>query len=419
MDMHFYYYATCLAARLAGMKPAECQQLAYYCQTMSETTALMPWQYRNYQFRPCLMGAGKEDLESRGDDSWVVSSYELAFTRLPALQSAKEAVVFSRKEPSLKSKAPVDNYPFISKQVTRHYYNPLTDVDWQQGGQFKSAFSHKLASRHVKKQNRMAAVKENSNAFDDCLQMPSSSKASDTVLNMDNHTSYLDSRLNCTANSQFSRDMLNDTICKSRYRSPVIGIDLALLGCRLFVYQNTWKTAEISRLDDGYAEDRVNILLDAFYWTVYVIECFLQHKKVENKRQWQQSVALDRNYVLTKQLKALFAMNGTSLQIEYMWLSQFSQLFTDRGTDWPAFTNWREGLRYRPDHLLEQAMLAADADDRRKINDLQSFKSSYFYKLNKAGKYHADWLAGHLNSNGLTSYATVQRQAKQNMWQQI
>lgn len=416
MDMHFYYYATCLAARLAGMKPAECQQLAYYCQTMSETTALTPWQYRNYQFTPCVMGARKEDIESRGDDSWVVHNYELAFTRLPALLPAKEVAVFSREELPRQSKTGADKHQSASDQVTRHYYNPLTDVDWQQGGQFKSAFSRKLASRHAAKQNRQPVVKENLDTFEGCLQMPSEGKTDDASLNTENHTGYLDSRLNCTANSQFSRDMLNDTICKSRYRSPVKGIDLALLGCRLSVYQNTWQTAELSRCS---AEERVNILLDAFYWTVYAIECFLQKKKMENKRQWRQSADLDSNHVLTQQLKALFTMNGTALQREYMWLSQFSQLFADRGTDWPAFTNWREGLRYRPDHLLEQAMLAADADGRRQINDLQSFKNSHFYKLNKAGKYHTDWLAGHLNSNGLTSYAEVQRQANQNMWRQI
>ena len=403
MDKDFYYYATCLAARLAGMKPEESQQLAYYCQTMSEMhsgkTAITPWQYQDYQFTPCVMGAKQRERKGSEGDLLTVPHHELAFTRLPALLATTAVSAFPR-EKQYQTAAYGDNP--ISAQITRHYYNPLTDVDWQQGGRLKSVFSRKLVSRH-------STI---------CDPQPVDN-IEPTVVDRNNPRGCLDSRLDCIANSQFSRDMLNDSIFKSRYYSSVKGIGLALLGCRLFVYQNTWQAAEFSKLNSDSAEQRVKLLLDAFYWSVYAIECFVQNKTLENRRQWQQSAALERNQILTEQLKALFSIKDPSLRREYMWLSQFPKLMVEHGTDEAVFTNWREGLRYRPNHLCEQAMLQSDTDLQWQIRDLQGFKESAYYKLNLAAQYQLDWLAKHLINKGLGSSVAMQNSAEQNLWQQI
>ena len=153
MDTLFYYYATYLAARLAGMKQQSSQQLAYYCQTMSElqlgSTQLTPWHFQEHKFTPCVTGLGKTELDDGCNDNFGAYNCELAFQRFPALQDA-------HLEAELESAGVTDVAPIASSttclpadRVTCHYYNPLTDVDWQRGATFRPGFSQKLANKHL------------------------------------------------------------------------------------------------------------------------------------------------------------------------------------------------------------------------------------------------------------------------------
>lgn len=404
MDRHFHYYATFLGARLAGMKQPECQQLAYYCQTMAEMHATgkarLAWHYQQQLFSPSVMGASEHQLNTHGRDYLGEHHCQLAFKRLPALTQNTTTMINPQMTPL--ATIPVPTKPVHTQQARRHYYNPLTDIDWQHGGQFKAAFSQKIAAESA--------------VFDEPhpqAEFGSVNSELDSDFGEWSANHQQPSKLNCSANSEFSRSMLNDSIYKSRYHSPIKGIELALLGCRLFVYQNTWNSAQMASLMADDKHKRADILLDAFYWTMYAIKCYLQDCPMDNKlRKLPTSDALDAG------LKKIFTMNGSLLKKEYSWLAGISELLTGHGHCSPSFLpNWREGLRYRPDYLIEQAMLAAGADSRLRIDDLQGFKASDFYKLNKAAKYHTNWLAGQLNHCGLSRYAHVQQKANQNMWQ--
>ena len=388
MDTYFHYYATYLAARLAGMKLPECQQLAYYCQTMSEmkagTNTLTPWQYQHYKFTPCMT---REDESA--PMSIDISPSELAYLRLPAFIDTQSTIASCGR--GITKANPVPSEKSITQAAIRHYYNPLTDIDWKQGGRFKAAFSKKMV--------------EKSNPFNQPIQEATFVIHPSALLI---EKQRIDSKLNSVPNSAFSRIMLNDSLYRSHYHCSAEGMPLALLGCRLFVYQNTWNIHDINELKEN-DEKIAPRLLQAFHWTVYAISCYLQNEVMEEHI--KQPVLSES---LTNMLNTLLIMNGCSLQKEYGWLSSFATLFIEHGHFSPV--NWQEGLRYRSEYLLEQAMLAAETDHGRQINNLQGFKNSDFYKLNKAAQYHAQWLTGHLNSHGLEGDAEAQWQAAQNMW---
>ena len=418
VDTLFYYYATYLAARLAGMKQQDSQQLAYYCQTMSElqsgSPVLRPWHYQDYKFTPCVTGQSDTQAQEGHEGRFGSFHCELAFQHLPTLQethvkpvSASPAV--TKVEPIAES-APGPE----SDKVTCHYYNPLTDIDWQHGGQFRPGFSQKLANKH----HEVKPPESESSPYFDWregkieLEEGICSTASKPLEDEEAHQP--DTRLNCVANSDFARTMLNDGIYKARYQSTVKGMELALLGCRLYAYQNTWQHELATEMSP---EERAVRLLDAYYWTQYAIECYLQGKPMDSERSLAGHDKPELNYGLEQSLKALFLFSGESLEGEYMWLRRMPALLANYGQGpSPIFVNWREGLRYRPNHLLEQAMLASGTGGQRQIKLLQGFKASQFFKLNKAAEYHADWLARHLSHKGLTAYATTQSLGHQDMW---
>ena len=167
-------------------------------------------------------------------------------------------------------------------------------------------------------------------------------------------------------------------------------------------------------------EERAVTLLDAFYWTQYAIQCYLQGKPMENAPDLTETGKPGLNYRLDNSLKALFLFSGERLHGEYIWLRRLPALLADYGKGQsPIFVNWREGLRYRPQHLVEQAMLASGADSQRQIKLIQGFKASHFFKLNKAAEYHTDWLSRQLGHKGLPSYATAQSLGDNDVWQLI
>lgn len=236
--------------------------------------------------------------------------------------------------------------------------------------------------------------------------------------------SLFDRRLNCHTNSEFSRSMLNDIIYKRRYHSEIRGFELALLGARLFVYQNTWLNSglPLSDFEDSEQSNGKNSqLLDAFHWTLYVIQCFIRDVTIkdnisdfhEHKSPFNPSL----NSVLKNRLKQLFAFTDNSLFNEYLWLDIIPEVLTGarlKAAD--ASASWQEGLRYRPNYLLEQAMLAAKAGEDRQIRLFHEFKASHYFILNKAALYHSRWLERYLTLHEMTVFATDQNTENEQFW---
>lgn len=411
MDSNFHYYGTYLAACLAGMAPDRAQQLAYYCRTMIQMQAgsddLSTWHYQDHTFNPCIAGY---DLIQSEDPCYLNISFHcnLAFKHLPALDQIE--IKRTPKNTILKSfinKTETNNSAIKSSAMavtkTSHYYNPLTDIDWQQGGKFKTQFSQKLALKHAAYQNKDDQGKEQhkESNFTHSFVHPN---LETQVENQDR--SKIDLKLNpnliSKANSDFSRSMLNDVIYKNRYSSDINKFSLALFGSRLFIYQNTW-----------CQKHQKHNLLDAFFWSVYAINCFIKGKFITNKRHWSVPLTFNKNNELENSLTEIFNLKGQHLQTEYVWLKHITKLLSDESCD----HNSREGLRYRENYLVEQAMLAVDTNDARKIHSLTKFKSSHFFKLNKANEYHSTWLAQQFKNHNLHGIDPTQTLGNNNIWQ--
>jgi hypothetical protein len=242
----------------------------------------------------------------------------------------------------------------------------------------------------------------------------------------DSSATAMDARLQCQPNSNFARAMLNDLFDQPSQNSQIQGIELPLLGCRLFVYQNTWfaddnhLSMDHLPMDSHLGKEGHHLSVDshfrakkwteAFYWTLYAIECFLRGKTMQNKLRlrWKQNV-IDP-LMLENTLHSLFSFNGDILEREFLWLERLNGLLAHYGLHQSVnMTPWWHSFRYRPQYLLEQAMLLSGAGLSRQIWNLNGFINSDFYKLNSAAQYHANWLDKQLKQKKLGIYSTVQR----------
>lgn len=374
VDSHSYFFTTYLAARLAGLDAVRARQLAVYCQAMAEQqynqAATQPWFYRDNRFAPIVT------INTGAVDDLTIAHCELAFRRLPAFESRFNSsgvpVAFTREGGQ--------------QSAAKHVYHPLTDIDWQKGGRFKSSFSRKIAVREAQ-------------------------------LNQQNRHHRLSGQqfapgLDCIANSRFCRTMLNDTIYQSRYCDKGKRIDLALLGCRLFVYQNSWFFGSGSE-----GQSQADVRLQIFYWTLYAIECFVKGKSMEDKLRFNWSGAQIDSALLQSTLRALYAFKGDALEREFMWLEQLPALLACYGIYQPHQHYWWAGFRYQAAELVEYAMIDSGSGLSRDIQLLSGFKGSGFYKLNMAAQYHADWLGRHLNIHGLSTYQSNQSCGDALVWQ--
>ncbi len=427
MDKHFHYYGTYLAARLGGMTQYNAQKLAGYCYEMTQldigSEAVLPWHYQGKKFTPCVTGSGVAK-----DDLGVYHS-ELAFRCFPAFE-APEPVVVSRDiiDTRLTSTGVSDN-AVESMQPIQHAYNPLTDIDWKDGGKMKPSFGQKLAAK-IERLVRQPAAQPTTQAHVQRLDGWSEPVLDDVVegevegmveiegdLGAEPQSyeqiTELDARLKCQANSPFARQMINDSLNKARYDNKTSPIEMALLGCRLFVYQNTWGNAckqnQTTNASPDMADLRARKLVEAFYWTLYTIQSYVRGKSVRNKLHlsWQKQGT--NPALLDNTLYRLFSFKGDPLEREFMWLNQLPGLLGHYGLSQKSVaSNWWAGFRCRPDHLLEQAMLCSGAGLSRDIQIIESFRQSDFFKLNKACEYHANWLYLQLKQRKLAFYSTAQ-----------
>lgn len=384
MDKLFYYYTTWLAARLAGMTPDDAQRLAYYCQTMSEQEvggeAVLPWSYQGMKFNPCVTGSPVVD-----DDLGIYNS-ELAFRCLPTFVTPKASIV-----PSSPLSVPV-------VQQSHHAYNPLTDIDWKGGGKIKPSFGQKVAAKLERFRPKKKGYKPVLTPLDICDELPPQ------------QINGLDARLDCQANSVFARMMLNNSLDNAKRCDEIKGIELPLLGCRLFTWQNTWHHSKIKPLQaSGDYQAQGTILLEAFYWTVYAIQSYLRAKPIQDKLHLSWQKPGTDPAVLESTLLGLFSFKGDVLEREFMWLNRLPGLMACYGlSQKQPKLSWWQGFRCLPGHLLEQAMINSAAGLSRDIKLLDGFKASEFFKLNKAAEYHTHWLNAQLKERSLGFYSTAQ-----------
>ncbi|NQZ09593.1 MAG: hypothetical protein HRT35_20785 [Algicola sp.] len=408
MDKHFHYYGTYLAARLGGMTQHNAQKLAGYCHGMTQMNigsgAVLPWYYQGKKFTPCVTGS------SVAKDDLGVYHSELAFRRFPAFEAAEPAVVSRDIIDTRRAGAGISVEAVMPS--AQHTYNPLTDIDWKDGGKMKPSFGQKLAAK-LERLVRQPVVQD---VFQGAAQRRDDWSESGANPDPGTHEQItgLDPRLKCQANSPFARQMMNDLLNKTHYDNKTSGIEMALLGCRLFVYQNTWgyalKPTQAANSEPQMANLKARKRVEAFYWTLYTIESFMRGKTLRDKLHlsWQKHATSPA--LLDNTLYRLFSFKGDTLEREFMWLNQLPGLLGHYGLSQKSVSgNWWEGFRCRPDDLLEQAMISSGAGLGRDIQIIESFRQSDFFKLNKACEYHANWLYLQLKQRKLAFYSTAQQ----------
>ncbi|MCJ8273160.1 MAG: hypothetical protein MJK04_27635, partial [Psychrosphaera sp.] len=411
-----------LAARLGGMTQHNAQKLAGYCHGMTQMNigsgAVSPWYYQGKKFTPCVTGS------SVANDDLGVYHSELAFRCLPAFEAPEPAVVsrdiVDTRHASTRANAGASGGVEAAMQPAQHAYNPLTDIDWKDGGKMKPSFGQKLAAK-LERLVRQPSLRDNvhgavqgavKGVVNDAGQRRDDWSEPSANLDPDAHQQItgLDPRLKCQANSPFARQMMNDSLNKTHYDNKTSGIEMALLGCRLFVYQNTWGNGDKKAGINPPPTVRARKLVEAFYWTLYTIESFMRGKTLRDKLHlsWQKHAT--NPALLDNTLYRLLSFKGDTLEREFMWLNQLPGLLGHYGLSQKSVPdNWWEGFRCRPDHLLEQAMIASGAGLGRDIQIIESFRQSDFFKLNKACEYHANWLYLQLKQRKLAFYSTAQQ----------
>ncbi len=375
LNAYFHYYATYLAACLAGMPLKRAQLLAYYCQTMSTmyqgSSSVEEWRFQGDIFTPCLTGIDKgfDEVDLATQQAGPFNCH-LAFRALPAFKAS----VFAK--PTVQCQA----------LAIRCHYNPLTDINWLKGGQFTPAFSAKLASKHLE-QSQSRIISPLNNPL-----------------------------LICEENSDFCRVMLNDTINSSLMPLPSKGCELALLGVRLYTYQNSWHSAKLSKNIDN--ESRVKILLDCFYWTFYCVFCAVNNKYMEKTPKYDgEQLPIKHRRRFNALLKELLLINSNTFEMEYLWLKQLPILLKYHSTVAALSVHWQQGLRLRNDYLLEGAAILAKTNGTKEIRSLAGFKNSHFFKLNKAAEYHCQWLMEQMGRYNITEIDVNQSVGHSAIWQ--
>ena len=384
MDTHFHYYATYLAARLAGMHSRHAQSLAYYCISLAEMHAgsdsLIPWQFQGSLFFPCVTGIETKNPSITQSTHYGEYHCELAFRQLPALE---KHIQLTKQPKALKNRY----LQRVGPTAAISQYNPLTDIDWQGSHNKNLGFLQKNVTP-PSSQTSLSASWRNDAA----------------------------SRLHCRANSAFSQQMFNDVIDTPEYKTKAQGFELALLGCHLFVYQNTWRY-EIQTLNDNQIINREKKRLDAFFWTYFAVHCYLKKSPLSASTPNLALYCLQNTRSLINTLQQLFSLDDEPLRIEYYWLNSIPALLQDNNQRHSiTFDNWQEGLRLRPNYLLDQAMLAANTTEKRQIISLNGFKNFGFFKLNKAAEYHTQWVANQFYKHHLRNYDTTQCVGRHDKW---
>ena len=396
MDQQFHYYATLIAGIMAGMPSNDAKELAYYCYGTSQQFAhkknTKTWHFDEYVFKPIVTRKGHSNLP------YGPNNCALAFELFPAMEATmtEQGSAISEHSSSSKvtlckldSSTSVDNIALQNTQFaqTQCFYNPLTDVDWQGGGDLKYHFKQRLAYRAMQQTQSKVFESEVTSEPSDRLAL-----------------------LKPLENSRFIQKAINDVIYKQRYHDLVRSAPLALLGCRLFALQQSWSAPYTTQL-----------LLHTWLSTWLTIYSFNQKRPMPQIEPWALFSSQKGNCQFFSQLKQSLDKLSRKRYGEPVWL----ELITAARSYRQQSTNYEKsprvllyGLALRPEYLLDQAHSFAGDDREFVIQDLNGFKQSQFYQLNLAVHYHCDWLARQLASKGLSAFNTQQSLGNLELWRE-
>ncbi|MCF2859239.1 hypothetical protein L1286_17280 [Pseudoalteromonas sp. SMS1] len=407
MDPYFHYYGTYLAALTMGVKAEAAQELAYYthqaaCQTA--TTVPCPLYFEDYRLSPVLTADTHSEFGQH--------CCNLAFQSLPAFSNTEvaDAQLCSEHAGNTVGKQCAGLKSFTQIQqpngvcqgdtVTRCYYNPLTDIDWQHGGDFKRHFSERLQQKAY----RTATVPNHKNGPLFAQTVHRLDEQSNLLTaSMKAEQSELAMKLACTADSAFARKMLNDVIYKCHYDNQIQGISWPLFGCRLYVYQNTWQ----------HEKDTVQAQVTAFIATCYAIQSWLKRVPLKHCGFWVQGMVPSAVISATTQIESLLYSDQDHTH-GHGQSDDWARLIAHHLPQGCSPTLY--GIALRPTHLYEHALIAGKVTHTEIITDLTGFKRSAWFKFNKAAQYHCDWLARQFCHYELSAFNTRQTLGNLDMW---
>ncbi|WP_125780099.1 hypothetical protein [Pseudoalteromonas rubra] len=198
--------------------------------------------------------------------------------------------------------------------------------------------------------------------------------------------------LTCQPDSRFARTMLNDVIFKARYHHKVQLMSEALFGCRLYVYQNTWPL------------EHWQALCQCWLATCYALHCW-QHgqplKLSGSDWQMQKNARVQHIYRRLCALYPKMIKTPNSVSRERLWVS----LIGDYTYPEPLESDSKSP---RDLAFLEQARLLGRITKAGRIQAINEFKQSHWYKFNLAACYHCHWFAQQLSERGFTQFDTRQ-----------
>ncbi len=405
MDQQFHYYATLVAGIMAGMPLNDARELAYYCygtsQQFANSEQTESWQFNDYSFKPIVTRKGQSELR------YGPNNCALAFEEFPAMETSLKSECSASSKVTLckvGSSTSVSNLALHNTQFaqTQCFYNPLTDVDWQGGGDLKHHFKQRLAHRasqqtqSLKTQYELQAQQVQSKIFD-----------SEAISEPDDALSLLKSR----ENSKFIHKAINDVIYKQRYHDLMRSAPLALLGCRLFVLQQSWS-----------APHTTQSLLHAWLNTWLAIYSFKQNRPMPQTAPWGLFSSQPGSCQFFKKLEQRLEELNRKQSGEPVWLTLITEAISYKQQSTSLDKSpWLllYGLALRPSYLLDQAQNLAGSDKEFVIHNLNGFKQSQFYQLNLAAHYHCDWLARQLASKGLSAFNTQQSLGNLELWRAV
>lgn len=402
MDQQFHYYATLVAGIMAGMPLNDARELAYYCygtsQQFAHSKQTESWQFNDYSFKPIVTRKGQSELR------YGPNNCALAFEAFPAMEtsvaserSASGKVILCKVDSNTSANnIALQNLQFAQTQC---FYNPLTDVDWQGGGDLKHHFKQRLA-------HRATLQTQSLKTHYDSQAQQIQSKVFDSEMNSEPDDAL--SLLKPRENSKFIHKAINDVIYKQRYHDLVRSAPLALLGCRLFVLQQSWS-----------APHTTQSLLHAWLSTWLAIYSFKQNRPMPQTEPWALFSSQTGNCQFFNKLEQSLEKLSRKRHGEAIWLTLITAACSSaQQSTIPHESSWLlfYGLALRPEYLLEQAQSLADVDKEFVIQDLNGFKQSQFYQLNVAAHYHCDWLARQLASKGLSAFNTQQSLGNLDLW---